>query len=205
MTYILNIYEKSKYIYSNLTYNGKLFLKIPKNNNLLHYNILKCLNKKKINIKIINAICINLGPSISYTRIRNILSSAKGLSLSLNIPLIKLNTFIILINYNKKLIKNYKYIIFIIFRYNNINIYYIKYNIINNKYKKIINIYKYINSYKMNTLFFINKKFKSKYYKSYKKIFFYKIPYNHIIKLSYKLYLKKKFIKNINKCLPIYN
>ncbi|MDH3005027.1 MAG: hypothetical protein NHG06_00290 [Candidatus Shikimatogenerans sp. JK-2022] len=207
MSYILNIYEKNIYIYSNITYNGKLFIKINKNSNLLHYNIFKIIKQKKINIKIINAISVNFGPAISYTRIRNILSSAKGLCLSLNIPLIKLNNFLIIINYKKKLIIKYKLINFIIHKYNK-KIYLIEYNFLNKKIKiinNIENIHKYIIINHNKKFFFINKKFKNKYkiFKD-KNIYFYKIPYNYINKLSYKLYLKKKFIKNINSCTPIF-
>ncbi|WGH25103.1 MAG: hypothetical protein NHF96_00670 [Candidatus Shikimatogenerans bostrichidophilus] len=206
MSYILNIYEKNKFIYSNITYNGKLFIKIKKNSNSFHYYLLKSLRKKKINITIINAISVNLGPAISYTRIRNILASAKGFCLSLNIPLIKLNSFLLLINYKKKIIKKYNKINFILHKHDN-SIFIVEYNFLKKKikHKKYIkNIQKYIIKNNNKTFFFINKNFKNNYKKIKNIIYFYKIPYNYLNKFSYKLYLNKKFINNINICLPIY-
>ncbi|MDH3004836.1 MAG: hypothetical protein NHF85_00805, partial [Candidatus Shikimatogenerans sp. JK-2022] len=115
MVYILNIYEKKTYIYSNITKNGKTFIIIKKNNNSLHYNILKQIKKYNLLfLNKLNSICINFGPAISYTRIRNIFSAVKGLSLTLKIPIIKINLFEILLFYYKKKIKTYKKIIFII-------------------------------------------------------------------------------------------
>ncbi|WGH25285.1 MAG: hypothetical protein NHF87_00690 [Candidatus Shikimatogenerans bostrichidophilus] len=206
MSYILNIYEKNKFIYSNITYNGKLFIKIKKNYNSFHYYLLKSLRKNNINITIINAISVNLGPAISYTRIRNILATAKGFCLSLNIPLIKLNSFLLLINYKKKIINKYKIINFIIHKHDN-SIFIVEYNFKKKeiKHKKYINnIKKYIIKNNNKIFFLINKNLKKNYKKIKKLIFFYKIPYNYINKFSYKLYLNQKFIKNINICLPIY-
>ncbi|WGH25650.1 MAG: hypothetical protein NHF89_00705 [Candidatus Shikimatogenerans bostrichidophilus] len=201
MTYILNIYENNKYILSNISYNGKLLFKIKKNSNSLHQKIKKSLIKYKFKINKINAICVNFGPSISYTRIRIILSSAKGLCLSLKKPLIMINDFLILINNKLKLIKKYKKINFIIYSYNKKKIYIIKYNCNKNIFykKKKIKKYNFIKN-----IYFLNIKFKKKNYKYHKNIYFYKINYNDIIKLSYEFYKKKKFVKNINCCEPIY-
>ncbi|MDH3004273.1 MAG: hypothetical protein NHG00_00465 [Candidatus Shikimatogenerans sp. JK-2022] len=204
MSYILNIYEIEKYIYSNISYKGKLYLNFNKNKNFLHYNIFKKIKKKKIDLNIIKAISVNLGPAISYTRIRNILSTAKGLCLSLNIPLIKITIFKLFIYYIKikKKIKKYKFIYFIIIN----NLIY-KYNIYTNKIyiiNNIININKYIYKNLYNNLFIIEKKFKNKIYITNNNINFYKIPYKYINLLSYKLFLKNKFINNINNIIPIY-
>ncbi|WGH25562.1 MAG: hypothetical protein NHG13_00040 [Candidatus Shikimatogenerans bostrichidophilus] len=188
MVYILNIYEKKKYILSNITFNNKIFINIKKNKYSIHYNLLKIIKKKKFNLNKLNAICVNLGPCISYTKIRNIISSAKGFCLALNIPLIKINSFLIYIYKNKKKIKKYHKLYFFIFSYKKKIKYIIIFDVkkkkfykkknikIKKKNKKILYLYNYIN-----------------YYLKY------------IINISYKLYKKKKFIKNINKILPIYN
>ncbi|WGH27044.1 MAG: hypothetical protein NHG12_00695 [Candidatus Shikimatogenerans bostrichidophilus] len=207
MTYILNINENDNNKLSNISLNYKLLFKIIIINNNIHENIKNLLIKKKFNLNKINAICVNNGPSLSYIKIRSILSTVKGICLSLNKPLIVINDFIIIINNKINLFKNFKIIFFIIFSYNKKIIYLKKYNIKKKKLykKKIIN-----NLYKKKIfkkyLFFLNKKNKKNININYfkKKIFFYKINYNNIIYTSYKLYKKKKFIKNINKCEPIY-
>ncbi|WOX79210.1 hypothetical protein [Candidatus Shikimatogenerans bostrichidophilus] len=210
MTYILNINENNNYIFSNISYNGKLLYLIKNTYNSIHKNINKCLFKNKFNINKLNAVCVNLGPSIYYFKIRSILSSAKGICLALNIPLIIVNDYLlILINKKKCLIKKYNKIIFIFFSYNKKIIYIKIYDFKKFKKLKIINnIYKFINKNK-NYYFFINKKYKKliKYNLFiYNNFNFYKINYLKIINLSYYFYKEKQYIKNnnINLCEPIY-
>ncbi|WGH24922.1 MAG: hypothetical protein NHG14_00660 [Candidatus Shikimatogenerans bostrichidophilus] len=207
MSYILNIYEKNQLIYSNISYKGKLILKFNKNYNLFHYNILKKIKKYGIKITIIKSIALNFGPALSYTRLRNLLSSVKGLCFSLKIPLIKLNDFLIIllkykylnINKNINFIVHYKKKIFI-FNYNLIldKITPIKF------YLYINDVFTYIKSNSNKYLFFINKKFKKNYKPFNKFIFFYKNSYKFINKISFLFYKKKIFVKNINTCIPIY-
>ncbi|MDH3004848.1 MAG: hypothetical protein NHG09_00065, partial [Candidatus Shikimatogenerans sp. JK-2022] len=172
--------------------------------NSLHFNIFKKISKKKININIIKAICVNIGPSISYTRIRNIISSTKGFCLALNLPLIEINDFLISIFKfkNKNLLKKKKNIFFIFDSFNKKKTFFIKFNFL----KKIIYKKKKIKFLNLNKkkIFFINQNYKKKY-KNKKNFFFYKILEKDIINFSYFLYKKKKFSKNINKCMPIYN
>ncbi|WOX79076.1 hypothetical protein [Candidatus Shikimatogenerans bostrichidophilus] len=151
MTYILNINENNNYIFSNISYNGKLLYLIKKTYNSIHKNINNCLLNYNFNLNKLNAVCVNLGPSIYYFKIRSLLSTAKGICLSLNIPLIIVNEFL-LINNKKYFIKNYNKnkIFFIFFSYNNKQIIYIK--IYDFKYFKILkiinNLYKFINKNK---------------------------------------------------------
>ncbi|WOX79333.1 hypothetical protein [Candidatus Shikimatogenerans bostrichidophilus] len=205
MTYILNINENNNYIFSNISYNGKLLYLIKKTYYSIHKNINKCLLNYNFNLNKLNAVCVNLGPSIYYFKIRSLLSTAKGICLALKIPLIIVNDFLlILINKKKFLIKKYNKIIFIIFSYNKKIIYIKIYDF--KKLKIINNIYKFINKNK-NYFFFINKKYK-KFIKYNlfinNNFYFYKINYLNIIYLSYNFYKKKKYIKNINLCEPIY-
>ncbi|WGH28045.1 MAG: hypothetical protein NHG07_00695 [Candidatus Shikimatogenerans bostrichidophilus] len=119
MIYILNINENDNKTFSNVSLNGKLLFKIKNKNNNIHYNIEKTFKYYNFKINKINAICVNNGPSISYIKIRSILSTIKGFCLILNKPLIIINDFIITINNIKKKIKKYKKIFFIILSYNN--------------------------------------------------------------------------------------
>ncbi|WGH26545.1 MAG: hypothetical protein NHG02_00725 [Candidatus Shikimatogenerans bostrichidophilus] len=196
MTYILNINENN----NNISYNDKLFLKI-KDNYFLHENIKNSILKKNFNIKKLNAICFNTGPSKSYFKIRSRLSTVKGICFSLNIPLIIIDDFLILINkkinFFKK--KKYKNIIYIIYSYNKKKKFYKIYNF---KKKKISFFKKKKKNFK-NNFFFIYKKNKN-LIKINKKFYYIKYNINDVICLSYKLYKKKKFLKNINSCEPIY-
>lgn len=203
MAYILNIYEKGIYIYSNITYKGKLYLKIKKTKYYIHHNICKAISKNKFNLNRLNAISVNLGPGLSDTRNRNILSSAKGFCYALNIPLIKINNILLFYIKYKKTINKNSNPQFLIFINNNQLVF--KYNHILKKFffiKKTKRLTEFIFSEKKN-IFFINSAYKKIYQNIYKNVIFYKINYNYIIKISYYFYLKRKYVKNINKCLTL--
>ncbi|WGH24736.1 MAG: hypothetical protein NHF88_00660 [Candidatus Shikimatogenerans bostrichidophilus] len=202
MTYILNIYQRKQYIYSNITYNSKIFLNFPKNYNNLNYSIFKIIKNKKIDLNILNAVSIYLSPDKSHTISRNILSAAKGFCLGLNIKLIVLTSILLfLIKYKKILINKNKIYFLILINKNNYLIF--KYSLkLNNfiYYNKINNLS--ILKIKKNYKYFIKNNYKNKKYISNKYIYYYKINYKYIIKLSYLFYLKKKFILNINNFIP---
>ncbi|WGH24553.1 MAG: hypothetical protein NHF92_00660 [Candidatus Shikimatogenerans bostrichidophilus] len=198
MTYILNIYKNKQYINFNITYNSNIIIQNKSNYNNFINSIFKIIKKKNINLNILKAVAIILSPDNSHTINRNILSSAKGFCLGLNIKLIVLTKILLILKkYNKLLnIENKKYYLILI---NKNNYLIFKYS---SKFNNFI-YYKKINNLlflKKNYIYLISFHYKNKLYNN--NFYFYKINYKYIIKLSYLFYYKKKYILNINKFIP---
>lgn len=103
MTYILNIETATKNCSVALAKDGKTILckeiadQGYSHAEKLHVFIEEIINNAGISIKELNAIAVSSGPG-SYTGLRIGVSAAKGLSFSLNIPLISVDTLTSLAN-----------------------------------------------------------------------------------------------------------
>ena len=103
MSYILNIETATKNCSVSLSKNGILIdlLEIAEENyshaEQLHNFFEKVMQKSNITYKDLDAVAISKGPG-SYTGLRIGVSAAKGLCFALNIPLISLDTLLVLAN-----------------------------------------------------------------------------------------------------------
>ena len=99
MSYLLNIDTSSDKTYVSISKNGTLLKKVidySKNNTLsIHRSIDDLLKETHIPIRTLAAIAVAEGPG-SYTGLRVGMSTAKGLAYSLNIPLITINSLLLL-------------------------------------------------------------------------------------------------------------
>jgi tRNA threonylcarbamoyladenosine biosynthesis protein TsaB len=101
MSYILNIETATKNCSVSLSENGVLLklIEIAEENyshaEQLHIFIEKALQQANITFKDLDAVAISKGPG-SYTGLRIGVSAAKGLCFALNIPLISIDTILIL-------------------------------------------------------------------------------------------------------------
>jgi len=97
LTYILNIETATKNCSVSVSNNGELIaIKELNNGNYSHAEVLhsyinEVLKEAEISISDLNAIAVSKGPG-SYTGLRIGVSAAKGLSFSLDIPLIAIDT-----------------------------------------------------------------------------------------------------------------
>ena len=96
MTFILNIDTSQEVAFVNIAADGKVIKHLSNSvqkshASFLHEAIQELISITKIKLKSINAISVSNGPG-SYTGLRVGLSSAKGLSYALNVPLITISS-----------------------------------------------------------------------------------------------------------------
>ncbi|WP_185873353.1 tRNA (adenosine(37)-N6)-threonylcarbamoyltransferase complex dimerization subunit type 1 TsaB [Blattabacterium cuenoti] len=209
MSLILNLETSTQNCSISISKKGKVITVVEENSKYylhsekLHKFIQYALKLSMIELKEIKSICVDIGPG-SYSSLRVGISAAKGLCMSLKIPLLSIDSLSILvqsININK--IKDKKNTLIIPMIYAKKNFFY---TTLFDSYKNMIypiSIRKKINFLKItNHKIYIVSNFNLKELNKYT---FLKVNLSayHMSSISYNKFCKNKF-NNINNFFPIY-